>query len=465
MSDQDKSWLPTLHDVAGPKYRAIAAALAEAVADGRLRPGDRLPPHRDLARRLGVDLTTVTRAYGEARRMGLVEAGGRRGSFVRAGPAPGIEPRDAEPPAVDLTMNMPPQPAGLAPRLAAGYAALLAAPGAGLRLAYQASIGAAPDRAAGAVLLAGRIPGTTTGEVAVAAGGQSALAAVLPLLAAAGDLVAAAPVAYPGFLALARRAGVGVVPVAADAGGLDPDAFAAACRRQPIRALYVVPTNDNPTTATLDEPRRRALAAVAARHGVAILEDDAYGLLARAAPPPIAAFAAERTWHVASVSKALTPALRVAFVRCPTAADAHRLGEGLHAGCVMAPPLNAALVARLLGDGGFAALVAAVRQEAAGRQRLAAEILGDGRFAAHPDGYHLWLPLPGGVDPVGLAAAVARAGLPVVAAEAFAVDAAARPPAAVRVSLGGPMSRDRLRDGLVALAARLDAGRPGSALV
>ena len=77
------SWQPRLEVGSGPKYLAIAEALLSDIHSGRLKPGDRLPPQRLLAKALGVDLTTVTRAFNEARRQGLIEAKTGRGSFVR----------------------------------------------------------------------------------------------------------------------------------------------------------------------------------------------------------------------------------------------------------------------------------------------------------------------------------------------------------------------------------------------
>ncbi|MFD2138744.1 GntR family transcriptional regulator [Novosphingobium resinovorum] len=79
-----QSWIPDIATVSGPKYLAIAEALARDIDTGKLREGDRLPPQRLLAETLGLDLTTITRAYGEAQRLGLVEGSGRRGSFVRS---------------------------------------------------------------------------------------------------------------------------------------------------------------------------------------------------------------------------------------------------------------------------------------------------------------------------------------------------------------------------------------------
>ena len=77
-------WNPEIAQRSGPTYRAIADALAEDIETGDLRPGDRLPTHRDLAARVGVTLTTVTRAYAEAERRGLTEGTVGRGTFVSA---------------------------------------------------------------------------------------------------------------------------------------------------------------------------------------------------------------------------------------------------------------------------------------------------------------------------------------------------------------------------------------------
>src|ERR1700745_3645616 len=102
-------WVPTLSDRRGPVYQRIVEALAEDVGIGRLSRGQQLPAHRALAEALGVDLTTVTRAYTEARRCGLTEARVGQGTFVaetmahiRHATRPGDE--------FDLSMNLPPQP-------------------------------------------------------------------------------------------------------------------------------------------------------------------------------------------------------------------------------------------------------------------------------------------------------------------------------------------------------------------
>ncbi len=335
-------------------------------------------------RRLGVDLTTVTKAYDAARLRGLIEARGRAGSFVAATHAPIVPP-----PLVDTGMNMPPEiPGGLLSRAITETAAALLAGSEMAWLHYAPAGGAAQDRAAGAALLSRR--GLPSGEeqVIVTAGGQNALHAILTSTLSAGDMVACGRFVYPGFKALAGRLGLTLLPLET----IDAATLEAACRAHPVRALYVVPTNDNPTAATIDEAGRAAIAGVARRHDLQVIEDDAYGLLARAPIPPIAAFAPDHCWYVASLSKIVTPALRVAFVRAPSVGSAIRLAADVHETAIMAPPLNAAMVSRWIGDGTFERLVEAMRAEIAWRQELATTLLGDLAGARSAEGYHLWLP-------------------------------------------------------------------------
>jgi len=102
-------WLPTLSEWQGPIFLRIVDALAGDVASGKLLRGQRLPTHRALAAALDVDLTTVTRAYGEARRRGLLEARVGQGTFVSetTARAPFDLPAQVK---IDLSMNIPPQP-------------------------------------------------------------------------------------------------------------------------------------------------------------------------------------------------------------------------------------------------------------------------------------------------------------------------------------------------------------------
>src|SRR5256885_1191321 len=149
------SWQPRLQGRPGPRYRAIAEALADAVSEGALHPGDRLPTHRELASELGVTVPTVSRAYREAGRRGLITGQVGRGTFVAgSGGAPGtaVEPADTGG-EIDLDLNQLPTTPELFAAFQGALSMLAAEPQVGSLLRYQPNLGAPRHREAGAVWL------------------------------------------------------------------------------------------------------------------------------------------------------------------------------------------------------------------------------------------------------------------------------------------------------------------------
>ncbi|MCI3133754.1 PLP-dependent aminotransferase family protein [Phenylobacterium aquaticum] len=436
MPKADLAWTPDLTQATGPLYLALADAIASDLASGALPPGARLPPQRRLAQALGVDFTTISRAYAEAARRGLVEGRVGQGTFARGG---------AEPPAaapVDLTMNLPPHFSD--PALTSRMwdeAARLRSGGLDLLLRYQDPAGALADREAATTWLAPVLPGLYPDRLLVVPGAQSALFALTSLLLRPGEAVAVERLTFPGYRAAAAQAGVRLIDLAMDAEGLTPEAFEAACRAEAPRLLYCTPTLQNPTTATMSLARRQAIVEIGRRHGVTILEDDAYGRLLAEPLPPLAALAPDITWHVASLAKCLSPGLRIAYLAAPSARAAALARGALRATVSMASPLSAAIASRWINGGCAQAVLEAIRSETHARRALAGEL--DAHAAPAPDGFHLWLTLPPGWSRGEFAARMTGSGIGVVGSDAFHVGVPP-PPEAVRIGLGGPISRPRL---------------------
>ncbi|USQ74295.1 PLP-dependent aminotransferase family protein (plasmid) [Roseomonas mucosa] len=447
-------WHPWLNDGARMKYLGIVEALETDVRSGRVARGERLPPQRAIAEALDVDLTTVTRAFNEARRRGLIEAQAGRGTYVSERPkgsGPAVEPA----PLIDLSMNIPPQPsvADFKKIFPQGIVGILDSPRGMLSLHYQESTGAAQDRHAAACWLAPRLPGLTGDRVVVTGGAQCALFAICELLLQKGDVVVAGAMTYPGFKAVAVQRGLVLEPLAMDEHGIRPDALEKVCREKAPKALYLIPSIDNPTTVTMPEERRRAIATLARKHKVAIIEDDPYAPLRPERTVALAELAGDITWHIATLSKCATPALRVAYVAAPSAAGALRLAGILRTTVLMAPPLMSALASRWIANGTLDQLSRAISIENVERQKLAATILTDLRFAADPHGHHLWLQLPEHWRASDFADHADRAGVSIVPSAAFAVTA--HPIEAVRISLGVAPDRGVLEDGLTQLVSLL----------
>jgi DNA-binding transcriptional MocR family regulator len=450
--DADTAWIEPFARGGGPRYVQVADAIERAVADGRLRPGDRLPAQRRLAGLLGVDLTTVTRAYEEAKRRHLIEARGAQGSYVAH---PKVEL--AQP--VDLGMNIPPPPRGvdLDELLRHGLSQVLVRSDADALMTYHLGGGGKAERAAGARWLEPALGRIDSRRVVACPGAQAALAALILALTGPGEAIAAEPLVYSGLRTAAAQLGRRVATVAADEQGMRPDALERAWREDGVRLVYLNPTLQNPTTRTMPAERRRELAAAAARCGLEIVEDDPYWPLADDAPAPLAAVAPERVHYVATLSKCLTPGLRTAYVLPCGALGQERFLASLRSFALMSSPLVAALAAQWVHDGSAAQLLAGVQAEARARQDLARQLLAGAEGA--PGGIHVWQALPDHWTCGDLARAARAEGLAVAASDVF--NAGANPPNAIRVSLGGVRERADLAAALRTLA-RLLARRPGA---
>lgn len=442
-------WQPVLEGRSRPRYLAIVETLAEDVASGALAVGSRLPTHRDLADRLGVTVGTVSRAYAEAARRGLVSGQVGRGTFVRGA----IEdPGGASDGLVDLAQNHPPETAARPQRaaLAASLAAFSGRADFGRLLDYPAAGGNPADREAGAEWIARAGVEAAPDRVLVCTGSQHGLTVVLATVMQPGDLLLTESLTYAGLKSVAGLLHLSLAGLPIDRHGLRPEAFEDACRKGKARALYVIPTLHNPTTAVMPLERRREIAEIATRHDVAIVEDDVHGLLPEERPVPLAALAPERTHYLTSTSKTLAPGLRIAYVLAP-AHMVPRLTDGLQATTWAVAPLTAAVASSWITSGTADVILAERRREARARQVLAQRILAGADFDSQPEAYYLWLRLPEPWRRDSFAAVLRARGVDLTSAEAFAVG---RDPAphAVRLCLGAARSREELRRGLELVA-------------
>jgi DNA-binding transcriptional MocR family regulator len=446
-------WSPNLSRLGKPRYLAIADAIAEDIRSGKLAPSDRLPPQRKLARRLDIDFTTVARGYVEAQKRGLIESRVGQGTFVRASAKRRHGPMARHPEIVDLSMNLPPEPDD--PELLDRMQDSLEVVGRDLvsLLRYQGFGGVQADKDAALHWLSRRALVPQQDRLFIAPGAHPALLGILGILAKAGDVVLSEALTYPGARSIAAQLGLKLVGVPMDDEGIEPDAFAEACARLAPKALYLNPTLLNPTTHTISEPRRIAIAAVARRFGVPIVEDDPYGFLPANGPPPFAALAPDLTWHVAGLAKCLGAGLRIAYVVVPDVRSGWLFASSVRTATVMASPVTIALATRWITDGIADALLAAVQRESMERQRLVTAILPKATYRADPVGFHLWLSLPPSWTRSAFVGHTRSTGIGVVASDAFATDRT--PPEAVRVCLGGPAERSAVRGALEFMAHAL----------
>ncbi|MCX5539519.1 PLP-dependent aminotransferase family protein [Paraburkholderia sp. CNPSo 3076] len=442
-------------------YLEVSRNLEEQVRSGQYPPGSRLPPQRDLAVELGINVSTVSRAYKELQARGLIVASKRRGSIVTGGAMPAVSAAaqrgsqasgaDASG-VVDLTVNRPATGEFLA-QLARTMASISRDPRFAETQEYQPPQGAEWARAAGAQWIAA--PGFTPSpeNLVVTSGAQHGLYAVLSSLMGHEGVILSDKLTYYGLKALAPVFQFELVGIPSDAEGLLPDQLEDACRRMPVKAIFTVPNLQNPGVVTMSLERRLALVEIARRHHVAIIEDDVYGPLLRKRLPTIASLCPELTFHVASTSKVLAPGLRIGYLLTPPH-GAPLAAEAVRTTAWMPAPLTTLITTRWIEDGTAHLILEAQRAELQARQELALEILPRDLLNSDPACMFVWLRVPAPWRSDDFAANALARGVNTMPASAFAVDRSTLEHG-VRINLACATSREQLARALKVLARTL----------
>jgi DNA-binding transcriptional MocR family regulator len=456
------TWIPAIATRIGPRYLAIADMLAADIAAQRLKPGDRLPTHRDLAWKLGVTVGTVTRAYAEAERRGLIAGEVGRGTFIRdrLGDAVSVMPAPAPTTDdyVDLSRNLP-AIVGPAGAMIQRHMADLSREDLTTLLSYVPNAGLPEHREAGAAWIQRRGINADPARVAVVAGAQNGMMLAIAALCRPGDVVLTEALTFYGMKSIANLLGVRLVGVELDEQGLVPEALEAACRQHAPKAIYTLPTFQNPTTSLMPLERRREVAEICRRHGVAIIEDDIYGFLDET-NVPLAALAPEIGIFVTSLSKSIAPGMRIGYLHAPDAV-VQRVSAAIRASAYMTTPMSAELAARMIRSGDAHKAASWQKGLAERRQVLAGRLLDDHDVATHPAAFQLWLKLPEPWRREEFVEVARRRGVGVAPANAFAVGRAPVPHA-VRIALAAPDSDEALTRALGTLVEILDEPPEGS---
>ncbi|MHA6685745.1 MocR-like ectoine utilization transcription factor EhuR [Mesorhizobium sp. A556] len=440
-------WHPDPALIRRPAYLSLADQIARAIHDGRLVNGERLPTHRRLADDLKLSVQTVSRAYEELIRRGLISGEIGRGSFVqtqRSEPEPPYLPeRPGE--VIDLSILKPVCETMHLERLRAALAWLAETLPASSALSFRPNMVFPRHRAIAVEWL--RLCGleVSAQNISVTNGATAAMTVALMSVAPPGSTVATEAIGHHTLVPLARYLGFNLEGLPIDDNGILPEALDDACRHSDIRAVFVQPSVINPTATLMGSVRRSELAEVARRHDIAIIENDVLGPLVEDRAPPLAWFAPERTLYVTSFTKIVVPGLRIGYLAAPdryvaAVANRHLVSNW------MATPMVAEIASKWVSDGTAMELVEWQRVALRRRQEIAAEVLGDVSYRAQRDGMHLWLELPGDRSEESFVAQARLQGVAIAPGQSFRIaDAPWKP--AVRISLAST-TEGELRAGL-----------------
>ena len=447
-------WRPDPTTLRRPAYLSLADQIARAIHDGRLENGARLPTHRRMADDLRLSVQTVSRAYEELIRRGLISGEIGRGSFVqtkRGEPDPPYLPeRLGE--VIDLSILKPVCETMHLDRLkqALGWLAETLPPSSGL--SFRPNVVFPRHRAVAVEWLKQCGLAVSPLNVSVTNGATSGMTVALMTAAPPGSTVATEAIGHHTLLPLATYLGFNLEGLAIDEDGLVPEALDEACAKADIRAVFVQPSVINPTATLMGEARREQIAAVARKHDIAIIENDVLGPLDEDRPPPVAYFAPERTLYVTSFTKIAVPGLRIGYLAAPdryvaAVANRHLVSNW------MATPMVAEIASKWVSDGTAMELVHWQRAAIRRRHDIAGEVLAGVAYRAQRDSLHIWLPLPGGRSEESFVAQARLRGVAIAPGVSFRISDEAWQPA-VRISLGST-TEGELRAGLSVVARLL----------
>lgn len=376
------------------KYQDIARIIEDKIDLGHYQPGSKLPTHRALAEELGTTAVTVAKAYQLLASENKIESHVGRGSYVFKNQALSqVIQSEVADDAFNFSILQPCLSAQLV-ELTGHWQNALSHPIQPELYGYSENTGLERHKEIGALwpMRFGLHP-VNIEQVHLVCGAQHALSTLVQLYSEPGDIIAVEAQTYPGILSIASFLGRKVVAVEMDEEGVMPTALEAVCQEYQPKLTILLPSHQNPTGVTMSTERRQEVAIVISRHEGFLIEDDVYGFLNTQALPAISNYIPEKCFHISSLSKAISPGMRCAFIVSPKS-QSSRLSAFIRAMVWLPSPLMFELASAIIADGKAFDMAEEQRSIASKRQIMASKVLVDYPFSSQSSSYHIWLSLP-----------------------------------------------------------------------
>ncbi|WP_196593445.1 aminotransferase-like domain-containing protein [Pectinatus sottacetonis] len=457
-ADYPMSWQPVI-EKKGVIYRNLAQQLETDIKTGVLLPGTKMPPQRELADFLDINLSTITKAFKICILKGLLSTCIGSGTYVSYDALSNMYllPDTRGKKVISLGATRPDKESY--EQINIQLQKMLKEADYAKWFDYGNTDEMYWHRKAGVLLIEKEGFKTCVNNVFLTSGGQNALMAALFSICKHGDRIGADPETYPGLKTAAGMLGIQIVSIRHDKNDeMDERSLIYACEHDNIKALYVMPQYQNPTAHNMTEKIRRKIAAIAQTYKIYIIEDATYNLSITKKSVPIAKLLPEQTFFIAGLSKALAPGLRLAYISVPENNREH-IRNALYNMIVTVSPLMSELAARMIVSGQMKKIVEQHQKENNYRNKIVDEILSDFDCRGDKNCLFRWLLLPSSITGKQLEGMALKAGVQVFAAERFAVGKS-RPTRAVRISVCAPQSIEDLKKGLFILRDMLNNCMP-----
>ena len=394
----DLNWKPDLSGRKGTISEKLISQLKEDIKNGVLLPGTKLPPQRDLAAFLGINTSTVSRAFKKCEEEGLLSSTVGSGTFVDYG---ALHPeymraREEAGRTIDLGVLAP---STINTGILSDALKEMASEGSHSELfGYRIEDSSGMWHREAALRLLARIGfQADPGSIFFSAGGQNALAAVLLSLFRPGDSLGTDPLVFPGLRSAAALLGIRLIPISTAKGEFTEEGLLHAIKKENIKGIYVTPDIQNPTAHTMSERCKDMIAQIAAKNELHIIEDQIFSLLLKAPVSAIASRVPEHTIFIASISKSISPGLRTAYISAPEKYRS-RLDNALSNINVSVSPITLELSSRIIAGEHLDPLLDSVRAKNRARNLYVNKILKGYELHGLPECPFKWCVLDPRID-------------------------------------------------------------------
>lgn len=444
--DYPMSWKPEKQELTYPLYYSLADMLERDIKSGKLAANTKLPPQRELADFLDLNLSTITKAYKLCEMRGLIHAVTGKGTYITPyANVPTSTVEKSTGPRIEMAIIHPFYESNAAVRDLT--IEVLKKPFSERLFEYSHPLG---DR--GQILTAARWLkqfglGANEHNTMITAGAQNALATILSALFEAGDRIAVDTYTYPNFISLANLLYLQLVPIESDENGMSPDRLENACTLQKIKGIYMMPAGCNPTNAAFSESRKQEIAGIIKKQNLIAIEDDNYASMMEPAYTPLALQAPDHCIYVSGLSKPVCPGLRIAYLYLP-AQYINPMEQGIFSQNLKISSLNMEIAAEVIRSGLAGKIIQKKRAAAMERNQVYASVFPD----CNPcmESCYQWLRLPPHCSGRLCEAELSHEGVSVFGAERFTVGNQTSVNA-IRIATCSPENEDQLRKGLTVL--------------
>lgn len=451
------TWKPDKESIRRPYYKYLADDLEQNIRSGLLGPGTKLPPQREIADYLEVNLSTITKVYDICKKKGLLMGTVGRGTFV-AGRLPG-----------DYTLPIPENKSDVIDLSALSNFSERCTPAVNAlkriteshifpeMFSYDYPMGMPHQLAAGTRWMEMMGVHTDIEHTVIVSGGQNALMVTLLALFSPGDCIAVDAFTYASFIEMAKMFHIQLAAVETDDEGMIPEDFQRVCRNNTIHGVYLMPSCTNPTTVVMSDRRRDAIGAIIEKEKLILIEDDiASWMHAAAGVSQHSLFdrLSERCVYICGMSKSLCPGVRVAFLTFKEDLKT-AIQKALFNLNVKTSSLDAEIITELLNSGEALRVVREKQEACQMANTVYNECFGQ-ENANSGMCFFRWLPLPSEKSENQVEEELLECGVRVFHSNRFTPDAKNRG-AYLRISLGSAGNLKRLRQALRIVKAYCDS--------